>query len=99
MLQQPNLELQLFVGFGKLPRSFRDSPIEFNRNLFLLIQAHRLLQPDSQLICSYSKHQVLGLFRKAQPLGTRHDESELAVYSQSDRKERNVLSLPDGQVQ
>jgi hypothetical protein len=28
MLQQPNLELQLFVGFGKLPGSFRDPPIK-----------------------------------------------------------------------
>ena len=32
MLQQSNLELQLFVGFGKLPCSFRDPPIEFTCN-------------------------------------------------------------------
>ncbi len=47
MLQQPNLELQFFVGFGKLSCSSRDSSIEFARNLFLLIQKDRLLQPDS----------------------------------------------------
>ncbi len=29
MLQQSNLELQLFVGFGEFAGSFRDSPIEF----------------------------------------------------------------------
>ena len=29
MLQQPNLELQLFVGCGKFSCSFRNPPIEF----------------------------------------------------------------------
>ncbi len=38
MLQQPNLELQLFVGFGELPGSFRDPPIEFTCNPFLFTQ-------------------------------------------------------------
>ena len=44
MLQQPNLELQLFVGFGKLPCSFRDPPIEFIGNPLLLVQEACLLQ-------------------------------------------------------
>ena len=44
MLQQPSLELQLFVGFGKLPGSFRDPPIDFTCNPLLLVQAKRLLQ-------------------------------------------------------
>ena len=46
MLQQPNLELQFFVGFGKLPCSFRDPPIEFTCNPLLLTQEQCLLQPD-----------------------------------------------------
>ena len=33
MLQQPNLELQLLVGLGEFPCSFRDPPIKFTRNL------------------------------------------------------------------
>src|SRR5580698_1200775 len=55
MLQQPNLELQLCVGFGKLPCSFRDPPLDFICNPLLLIQAQCLLEPDRQLICNYSQ--------------------------------------------
>jgi hypothetical protein len=46
MLQQPNLELQLFVGFGKLPCSFRDSPIEFTCNPLLLIRRSACYNAD-----------------------------------------------------
>ena len=68
MLQQPDLELQLFVGFGKLPCSFRDSPIEFTRNPFLFIQEQCMLQRGGCLICGNAKNQSLGLLRKAQSL-------------------------------
>jgi len=37
MLQQPDLELQLFVDFGEFPCSLRDPPIEFTCILFLII--------------------------------------------------------------
>ena len=91
MLQQPNLELQLSVGSGKLPCSFRDSPVKFNCNPLLLIQEERLLQPDSCLIRGYAKHQALGLFRKIGSLRPRHDESKLAFDSHSYGKYRNLL--------
>jgi hypothetical protein len=46
VLQQPNLELQFFVGFGKLSCSFRDPPIELTCILFLLIHEEYLLPPE-----------------------------------------------------
>jgi len=58
MLQQPSLELQLFVGLGKLPRSFGDAPLDFICNPLFLIQAGCLLEPDGQPIRSYSKLQA-----------------------------------------
>jgi hypothetical protein len=54
MLQQASLELQFFDGFGKLPCSFGDAPLDFICNPLFLIEAERLLQPDCQLIRSYS---------------------------------------------
>jgi hypothetical protein len=45
-LQQSDLESQLFIGFDKLPCSFRNPPIKFTCNSFLLIQAQCLLQPE-----------------------------------------------------
>ena len=91
LLQYSNLELQLFVGFGKLPCALRDPAIEFSCNPFLLIHSQCLLQPDCCLIRSYAKHQFLGLLRKTGSLRSGHDESELAIYSHSDGKDRNLL--------
>jgi hypothetical protein len=58
MLQQTNLELQLFVGFGKFLCSFRDPTLDFIFNPLLPIQAGCLLEPDDQLIRNYSKLQA-----------------------------------------
>ena len=38
MLQQPSLELQLFVGFDELSYTFRDPPFNFVFNQLALIQ-------------------------------------------------------------
>ena len=97
MLQQPNLESQLFVGRCKLSGSLCYSPIKFICNPFPLTQAKRLLQPDSQLIRSYAKYQALGLLWKTGSLRPRHDESELAFHPQPDGKDQNVLlsQMPD----
>ena len=48
MLQQPGLELELFVGFGKPPRSFRDAPLDFICNPLLLVQALCLIDRRTQ---------------------------------------------------
>jgi hypothetical protein len=37
MLEQPNLELELCVRFGKLPGSFRNAPIKFPCNLLQFV--------------------------------------------------------------
>ena len=88
MLQQPNLELQLLVGFGKLPCSFRDPPIEFTRDPLLFTQEASLLQPDSYLIGCHTQKQSLRLRREIGALRSGHDDSNFAIDSQPHRKER-----------
>jgi hypothetical protein len=58
MLEQSNLELQLFVGFGKLPCSFRNPPIEFACSKFLFTEE----QCGGGLNRGNAKNQSLGLF-------------------------------------
>jgi hypothetical protein len=48
MLQQPSLELQLFVGLGKLSCPFRDPPLDFICIPLLLIQALCLIDSRAQ---------------------------------------------------
>jgi hypothetical protein len=52
MLQQPNLEPQLFVGFGQLLCSFPDVPLDFIFNPLLVIEAP-FLNPIKSLNCSF----------------------------------------------
>ena len=70
MLQQPGLELQFFVGFGKLPCSFRDPPFDFICNPLLLISTQCSLEPNRDLVCACSKlqAQVLGIEATVQSL-------------------------------
>ena len=50
MLQQPHLELQLFVDFGKPLCSFRNPAIEFTRNSLLFTQERCMPTRDHVLV-------------------------------------------------
>jgi hypothetical protein len=79
MLQEPDLELQLVVGFGKLPGTLRDAKIEFAGNPSLLAQEARLLQRDGRLIRSNAKNKSLGLLRKICSLASCEKHANLTL--------------------
>jgi hypothetical protein len=90
MLQQPSLELQLFVGFGKLPCPFRDPALDFICNPLWLIQALCLID-------SHTQSHVLVLDAVIQPLAPAF--TALTVNGISHRSLKIGLLVSNGYVE